>query len=84
LLQWILLLAVAYAAYRWLGGWPEAAGVVALYLVGSYWYRSSRAHSERVKGALIISAPLSDSEKAHMGAIAERNERMAQRPMGKL
>jgi hypothetical protein len=81
-LQWIVVLVVAYFAYRYLG-WPAAAGTVVIYLLGSYLYRSSREASERVKGALIISTPLSAEEKAHMGDMAERNQRMAQRQSGK-
>lgn len=82
MLQWILVIVVAYFAFRWLG-WPAAAGTVVLYLIGSYLYRKSREHSERVKGALIVSMPLSDSEKIHMESMQERNQRLAQRQSGK-
>jgi hypothetical protein len=82
LLQWILVLVVAYFAFRW-AGWPAAAGVIVLYLIGSYLYRKSREHSDRVTGALIVSMPLSDSEKIHMESMQERNQRLAQRQSGK-
>ncbi len=83
MLQWIVVLVVAYCAYRWAGGWPVAAGVIVLYVIGSYLYRKSREHSERVKAALIVSMPLSDAEKIHMESMQERNQRLAQRQSGK-
>jgi len=82
-LQFIILAAAAYCAYRWLGGWPAAAGVVVIFFLGSSLYRSSRERSERVKAALIVATPLSDAEKAHMGLMAERNQRMAERQAAK-
>jgi hypothetical protein len=82
LLQWLLVLVVAYFAFRWLG-WPAAAGVIVLYLIGSYLYRKSREHSERVKGALIVSMPLSAEEKIHMETMRDRNQRLADRQSGK-
>ena len=83
MLQFIVVAAAAYCAYRWLGGWPAAAGVVAVYLLVSYLYRSSRERSERVKAALIVAMPMSDAEKAHMGLMRERNQRMAERHAAK-
>jgi hypothetical protein len=82
-LQFIVLAAAAYCAYRWLGGWPTAAGVVVIYFLVSYIYRSSRERSQRVNGALIVATPLSDAEKAHMGLMRERDQRMAERQAAK-
>ncbi|MBV8365112.1 MAG: hypothetical protein JO194_01290 [Candidatus Eremiobacteraeota bacterium] len=80
MLQWVLVLVAAYLAYRFLGNnWLAAAGVIVVYLLFSTWYRISQERSKRVQGALIVSMPLTDLEKAHMGAISERNERLAQR-----
>lgn len=76
--QWVLVLIVAYMAFRW-AGWPAAAATVVVYLIASYIYRKSREHSDRVKGALIVSMPLSADEKIHMEAIGDRNQRLAQR-----
>jgi hypothetical protein len=82
-LQYIVLAAVAYCAYRWLGGWPVAAGVVLVYLLVTSLYRSSRARSQAVNGALIVARPLSDSEKAHLDVMRERDQRMTERQTAK-
>lgn len=80
MVQWIVVLALAYAAYHFLGNnWWAAGGVIVLYLVGSYWYRKSREHSDRIQGAIIVGTKMSDEERAHMGVVAERNQQMAQR-----
>lgn len=83
--QWILVLITAYMAYRltgsWLGtnSWMASVAVVVVYLIASTMYRKSREHSDRVKGALIVSMPLSAEEKIHMEAIGDRNQRLAKR-----
>jgi hypothetical protein len=82
-LQFIALAAAAYCAYRWLGGWPAAAGIVGIYFLVMYMYRSSRERSQRVNAALIVATPLSDAEKAHLGQMRERDERMADRQAAK-
>jgi len=82
-LQFIALAAVAYCAYRWLGGWPAAAGVVVIYFLATYMYRTSRERSLRVNAALIVATPLSDAEKAHLGVMRERDQRMSERQAAK-
>jgi hypothetical protein len=82
-LQFIALAAAAFCAYRWLGGWPSAAGVVVIYFLVMYMYRSSRERSQRVNGALIVATPLSDAEKAHLGVMRERDQRMSERQAAK-
>lgn len=83
MLQFIALAAVAFCAYRWLGGWPTAAGVVVIYFLVMYVYRSSRERSQRVNAALIVGTPLSDAEKAHLGEMRERDQRMSERQSAK-
>jgi hypothetical protein len=48
-----------------------------------YMYRSSRERSQRVNGALIVGTPLSDAEKAHLGVMRERDQRMSERQAAK-
>jgi hypothetical protein len=78
-LQYIALAVAAFCAYQWLGGWPVAAGVVLVYFLATSLYRSSRARSQAVNGALIVARPLSDAEKTHLGVMRERDQRMAER-----
>jgi len=80
-LQWVLVLVVAYLAYHYLGGqdWLAAGGVILIYLLASWWFRVSRERSNRLKGAEIVGRPLSDSEKVHFGDMSERNDRLAER-----
>ena len=80
MVQWILVLALAYVAYHFLGNnWWAAGAVIVLYLVGSYFYRRSREQHDRVQGAIIVGTKLSDEERAHMGVVADQKQRIAER-----
>jgi len=46
-------------------------------------YQKAREHSNRVKGALLVGTPMSESEKLHMSNMRERDERMADRQAAK-
>ncbi|MBV8081353.1 MAG: hypothetical protein JOY86_00055 [Candidatus Eremiobacteraeota bacterium] len=75
-----MVLALAFAAYHFLGNnWWAAGGVIVVYLVASYFYRKSREQHDRVQGAIIVGTKLSEEGRAHMGVVAEHNDRMSQR-----
>ena len=81
MLQWIVVLAVAFAAYYFLHNWWIAGAVIVLYLVISIWYRRTREHQERVQGAIIVGTKLSDDEKMHMGNQVAHNSQMESRQL---
>ena len=81
MLLFLIFLVAAYFGYRWFG-WTGVGGAgvlfVVAYLLQSV-FRTSRERSERVKGALLVGTPLSESEKLHMSNMKERDQRMAER-----
>ena len=85
MLLFLIFLVAGYFGYRWFG-WTGVGGAGVLFLaayVGQSLYRKAREHSNRVKGALLVGTPLSDSEKLHMSNMRERDSRMADRQTAK-
>ena len=78
MLQYLLLLVVAFFAYQW-KGWPAALGVVVAYIVIVALYRMSRAKADKQAAIQVLRTPLSDAEKIHVSEIKERNQRLEER-----
>ena len=82
MLQYILLILVAYLAYRYFG-WTGAAIVIVAWFVLGYLYRWMQARSSTNAAVQVISNPLSDAEKLHLNVTRERDQRMAEREESK-
>jgi ABC-type proline/glycine betaine transport system permease subunit len=78
-LQLILLLVVAYAVYWFSHSWQMALAVIIGYYALSFAYGAWQANRAKHAAVQVISTPLSDTEKAHLGLIQERNQRLAER-----
>ena len=85
MLLFLIFLVAGYFGYHYFG-WTGVGGAAALYLVSFLilaMLRTSRERSDRVKGALLVGTPMSDSEKLHMSVMRERDQRMSDRESGK-
>jgi len=81
-LQYILLILVAYLGYRYFS-WTGAAVVVVAWFVLGYVYRATQSRASTNAAVQVISNPLSDDEKLHMNVMRERDQRMAERESSK-
>ena len=82
MLQYILLILIAYVGYRYFG-WTGAAVVVVAWFALGYIYRTMQARASTNKAVQVISNPLSDAEKLHLNVMRERDQRMAEREASK-
>lgn len=82
MLQYLLLVVLAYLAYRYFS-WTGAAIVVVAWFALGYLYSVLRARASTKAAVQVISAPLSDDEKHHMSEMRERDRRMAEREASK-
>ena len=82
MLQYLLLIVLAYLGYRYFS-WPGAAVVVVAWFGLGFLYRTVQARASRDAAVQVISKPLSDSEKQHLSDMRERDQRMAEREAAK-
>ncbi len=75
MIRLIILLALAYLAYRYLG-WYVAGGVSVAYLLLAFILGTVNANRNRRRTDTLIHEKLSEGEKAHLGAVAEHEKAM--------
>jgi uncharacterized membrane-anchored protein YitT (DUF2179 family) len=78
MLQYILLIVLAYLGYRYFN-WQGAVAVVVLWFVLGYVYRMLQARASTRAAVQVISSPLSADEKLQMNVQHDHNQKMAER-----
>jgi hypothetical protein len=75
MLRIVVLLAVAYFAYRYFG-WPGPVGVIAVYAIFVAVLSSINANRMRHQTHHVLGRKLSDDEKAHLTSVREHQQAM--------
>jgi hypothetical protein len=75
MIRLLVLIVVAYLAYRYYG-WYAAGGIIVAYFLLTWILASVNAGRSRQKADTLIHQKLSDAERTHLGAVGEHERAM--------